>query len=612
MRRLARSARKLLLAGLLSGVPALVPSAARAQQDAAFVPMPSAARAQQDATFVPMPAPVGAARPAPSAEIILPPTERIPLAGQPVPTPIDRPAAAMPAEQAPAAGEAKVPEECKEPKPFWSQVPQYEKFPLPGWFILAPNDAGYYSLEDCIRDECRKGPPKYPYPRFLVFPFSMFNVDWRYLDDPKNEEHDYFDFLKRIHIGDDFLFTTCGEFRFRYNNEVNSRLTGTDNTFDLERTRVYFDTWYQDKVRVFVEVIDARTQNQDLPPQVIDQDHIDFLNLFADVKLGEYDSAPIYLRVGRQELLYGSQRLISPLDFANTRRTFQGIKGFWHSENLDLDAFAVQPVIPNPTRWDSVDNNQIFSGLWATYRPKKNQLLDLYVLNLDNTNQTTQLGIIRAPINCTTFGARYAGDYDGRWLWEAEGDVQVGTIEGAPQPFGDRGLLTDASAVGFGYCFKCVPTKPQLWVYYEHASGDKNPNVGVDKTFQQLFPFGHYYFGGTDQIGRQNINDLNAQFVFYPTRWITCLAQYHVLRLDSQFDALYNSAGVAIRRDPTGKAGTDVGEVLNLVVNFHLDKHQDILIQNAHLYAGDFIKRTGTPASRRDLNALYIQYCYRW
>src|SRR5262249_25549693 len=154
------------------------------------------------------------------------------------------------------------------------------------------------------------------------------------------------------------------------------------------------------------------------------------LNLFIDVKLATLDNAPVYARIGRQELLYGSQRLISPLDFANTRRTFQGAKGFWHSECLDIDAFCVEPVIPNATDADAPDHKQIFSGLWATYRPKKNQLLDLYALNLDNCNRVTQLGIIRAPINCTTLGARYAGDSDGRWMWEAEGDVQLGTVEG--------------------------------------------------------------------------------------------------------------------------------------------------------------------------------------
>jgi hypothetical protein len=491
---------------------------------------------------------------------------------------------------------------CQEPKPFWALSPPVDKFPRPGWFIFAPTDAGYYSLADWVHGERLKGPPKYPYPRFSVIPFSFFNCDWRYLDDPNNEEHDYLDFLKRIHLGDNFLFTTGGEIRVRYNDERNSRLSGKDNTYTLTRTRAYGDFWYQDIFRVYVEGLDARSSGQRLPPAVIDIDHADLLNAFVDLKVATICGDPVYVRAGRQELLYGSQRLISPLDFANTRRTFQGGKAFWHSENLDIDAFVVEPVIPNPGHFDSSDDRQIFSGLWGTYRPKKDQAIDLYVLNLDNSNQIKQLGIQRAPTNVTTFGARYFGDYDGRWMWELEPMVQYGSL-------GDTPLLADAAAVGGGYCFKCVPTKPQFWVYYEYASGDKNPGNGEVRTFNQLFPFGHYYFGGTDNIGRQNIHDLNAQFVFYPTHWITCLAQYHILSLDSAFDALYNSGGNAIRRDPTGKAGTDVGDLLDLVVNFHLDKHTDIFVQLCHLYSGTFIKKTGPGG---DVNTLFLQFSYRW
>jgi hypothetical protein len=578
MRWFLQSARRLLLAGLVVGASALSTASLRAQQQRpGLLPPPETVLAPyvRDSAVPGQPAP-----PMPDAEGVVPAP----------PTPDG----AKDGDGAKGDG--------KEGKPFWALYPPVEKFPRPGWFPILPSGPGYYSLLDVLQDNYRKAPPKYPYPRFLVIPFSFFYADWRYLDDPKNEEHDYLDFLKRIHIGDDFIFTTGGELRLRYNNEVDSRLTGTNNVYYTERTRVYGDLWYRDNFRLFVETIDARSWDQDLPPLVIDQDHLDFLNLFADAKVAKIHDDPVYVRVGRQELLYGSQRFISPLDFANTRRTFQGVKAFWHSECLDVDAFCVQPVIPNTEHWDSVDNNQVFSGLYTTYRPKKNQALDLYYLNLDNTNQVRQLGIQRAPTNVSTFGARYFGDYDSRWLWEAEGDVQTGSI-------GRQSLLADALAVGGGYCFKDCPTKPQLWLYYEYASGDKNPAVGERKTFNQLFPFGHYYFGGTDQIGRQNIQDLNAQFVFYPTNWITCLVQYHILRLDSPQDALYNSAGNAIRRDPTGRAGTDVGEVLNLVVNFHLDNHQDILIQNAHLYSGDFIKQTGPG---RDLNALYIQYCYRW
>ena len=505
-----------------------------------------------------------------------------------------------------AAGDGK--DDCA-PIPFWQQVPVVQRFPFPGWFFLPPTGPGYYSLADVLTDTYRKGPPKYPYPRFSIIPFSFFEVDWRYLDDPKNDEHDYFDFLKRIHLGDNWMFTSGGEFRYRYNNEHNSRLSGKDNEYSLERTRMYSDLWFQDKFRVFVETIDARSQGQSLAPLAIDVDHLDLLNAFVDIKLWQFLDGPAYVRAGRQELLYGSQRLISPLDFANTRRTFQGLKTFYRSDKFDLDGFCVQPVIPNPTRFDSVDDRQVFSGVWATYRPKPTQAIDAYVLNLDNSNRTTQLGIIRAPINVTTFGSRYVGNYDGRFMWEAEGMFQVGSVESMTAGLGDRPLVASSSAVGFGYCFKDCPWKPQLWAYYEGASGDKNPNSGQDNTFQQLFPFGHYYFGGTDQIGRQNINDLNGQFVFYPTNWITCLTQYHILSLDSATDALYNAGGVAIRRDPTGKAGTDVGEVLDFVVNFHLDKHQDVFLQWTHLYAGQFLRKTGSPG---DLNAVYLQYSYRW
>ncbi len=52
---------------------------------------------------------------------------------------------------------------------------------------------------------------------------GFFNADnFGYLDDPNNTEHDFFDPLKRIHLGDNWLFTSGGEFRTRYMNEHDS------------------------------------------------------------------------------------------------------------------------------------------------------------------------------------------------------------------------------------------------------------------------------------------------------------------------------------------------------------------------------------------------------
>src|SRR5207237_5389831 len=219
---------------------------------------------------------------------------------------------------------------------------------------------------------CRQAPPKYPYPRYGFIAWSFFNADWKYLDDPTNTETDFFDPLKRIRIGDDWMFTTGGDLRYRYMNEVDSRLSGRDNTYDLYRMRLYGDLWYQDFFRLYAEFLYADSVYNDLPRLPIDANRGDLLNLFVDVKVWETcKEHPIYFRIGRQELLYGSERLISPLDWANTRRTFQGAKLFYRGDQWDADAFVVQPVVPNPGRFDSVDNNQVFSGLWVTHRPRK-------------------------------------------------------------------------------------------------------------------------------------------------------------------------------------------------------------------------------------------------
>ena len=52
-----------------------------------------------------------------------------------------------------------------------------------------------------------------------------------------------------------------------------------------------------------------------------------------------------------------------------------------------------------------------------------------------------------------------------------------------------------------------------------------------------------------------------------------------------------------------------MGNELDLMANFHLTKHQDVLVGYSHLFAGHFIKATG---SGRDPELYYVQYSYRW
>ena len=489
----------------------------------------------------------------------------------------------------------------EEPKSAWLDHPKVRLAPRPGWFIIQPKGCGYYSLADCVKGVARKEAEKSGYPPFALMAPSFFDADFRYIDDPARTDYDHFDPWHRIHLGDNWLFGTGGQAWIRGVNEINSRLTGKDNAYDLARGRIYGDLWYKDQFRIFGEFISAWSFNQSLPPLAIDQNRADIQNLFIDVKLGEFNCNPFYLRVGRQELNFGSQRLVSTLDWANTRRTFQGARFLFQSEKFDFDAFWTRPIIPQATRFDIWDTNQSFAGAWATYRPKKGQVFDLYWLYLDNDNTVTAKTLALSPTSVHTFGSRYAGDAN-NFLWDFEGMYQGGDRGGSAIHAGN---VTG----GLGYHFKDAPMHPIFWAYYDWASGDSSPNKGDYNTFNQLFPFGHYYFGFADLVARQNVRDWSLHTYFFPSKWITCNAQYHFMQLDKASDALYSAGGAVLREAPKGNAGGNIGQELDLTVNFHLTRHSDLLLGYSMLQAGDFIRNTGPG---RNPETTYFIYTFRW
>ena len=312
-----------------------------------------------------------------------------------------------------------------------SKVPPVTPMPRPGLFGIGPSGPGYYSVWDMLTGKKREKPPHSPYARFALLPTSAFDIDFRYLDTP-DYEPDFFDPVKRIHLGNDWLLSFGGSFWYRHVRETDSRLnaTGTNNSFNLIRTRIHADLWYRDQVRLFAEFIDARSFSPDLAPLATDRNHTDMLNLFADIKLANTKDGHAYLRVGRQELLYGSQRLIAPLDWANTRRTFQGVKTFWRTSKFDVDAFWVRPMDTEKGNFDNWDTQRNFFGLWGTYKPKKGHLADFYYLSLDDNRNVSaanvaQGNIMRGDSIVHTLGSRLIGNFN-RFLYEIEGMYQFG------------------------------------------------------------------------------------------------------------------------------------------------------------------------------------------
>src|SRR5690606_11351221 len=157
----------------------------------------------------------------------------------------------------------------------------------------------------------------------------------RYLNDPAYDDWNLGDNMKLLPVrgGDWGSLDIGGQIRERYHHERGMgrvptadvpRFESTETDFVLSRVRLYGNWQVFDGLRFYCEAIyaDATDDGGRYAPRPIDQNFGDLLNCFVDVALTENLEA----RVGRQELLYGNQRLVSPLDWANTRRTFDGAK----------------------------------------------------------------------------------------------------------------------------------------------------------------------------------------------------------------------------------------------------------------------------------------------
>ena len=156
-----------------------------------------------------------------------------------------------------------------------------------------------------------------------------------------------------------------------------------DDEFLLTRIRLHTDLRVCQGFRVYVEGISALAYDRDLPPKggkrPIDHDALDLLNAFGDITVG--DST---LRAGRQEMSYGRQRLISPLDWVNTRRTFDGARLMNTLGGWQADLFVTRLVLVQKYEFNDGDSGQDFYGAYATHKLAATKGdLDIYLLGLD-------------------------------------------------------------------------------------------------------------------------------------------------------------------------------------------------------------------------------------
>lgn len=449
-----------------------------------------------------------------------------------------------------------------------------------------------------------------------------FEEDWSQL--PEDGTGDWTDAIKKIELTDSLWLSLGGEVRMRYESWENFGFNRVnDDEFTLFRTFLHADLHIGEHWRIFVEGRYSTVNNRDLPGgkrAVLDIDEGDFWNTFIEANY-DVGSAAMKVRLGRQELQYGKQRLVSPLDWANNRRIFDaGLVRFNGDSGWQLDVFVSSPVEIKPSKWTLNDTmyERVFSGAYYTQKVSDgNRGIDVYFLALNNNKS--------APIeeDRYTVGTRYYGDLARNLTFDTELAIQFGQVDyNARQttPTGrfkqDEDILAWMLTLEGTYTFAETKWKPWITIGLDLASGDDDPADDDNETFNQLFPLAHAYLGFTDVVGRQNIIDLRATLGTWPMPGrLRLRADVHFLSLENENDGLYNAGGGLARSNFFVTPGsrtisadeTEVGVALDFTALYKFNKHTDLLFGYSHFNAGDFVEKTGL---HEDIDFWYLQWGY--
>jgi hypothetical protein len=143
-----------------------------------------------------------------------------------------------------------------------------------------------------------------------------------------------------------------------------------------------------------------------------------------------------------------------------------------------------------------------------------------------------------------------------------------------------------------GYTLAGARLTPRVFAEYNQASGDSNPIDNRKGTFDQLYPTAHDKYGVTDLVGWQNMKHLRAGLEVSMFKGWSATTRYNRYWLADAHDGLYNGGGAVIARSPTGAAGTDAGQELDIIASGKLRPTLGLNAGLGYFIPGAFLKST--------------------
>lgn len=443
--------------------------------------------------------------------------------------------------------------------------------------------------------------------------------------------------LKSLRIGGDMRVRFEGNSNFDFDDSK-----GDGKEFTLLRTRLNFDAEVNDHIRGFLEFQDNRLFGEAADAPALDEfaagppltlagtnggtignlDRVDVLQSYVDVSLFEressnYDAANLSFRIGRWRLKYGGQKIISPLDWLNQGRAWDGIRMRYEQDSwampfwVDIFATQLDEDFIDAGRGGE-DEDKIFTGIYGHLDWQNGHEIEPYLLyrrskggpEIDPVDSAIrpfprpdglQGSTRRTNEERTTLGVRVHGklvsmpglEYTGEFV------TQFGSVNGD----GIENLDIEDAFGGYAeisYTKEDWSWKPQIGYAFHFASGDDDPNDDEIGTFDQIYPLSHAYLGYIDFQGWQNVIGHQFTLSAKPLEKMLAKIDFHFFELEEDNDAWFGASGApngGFRSAAVSGADADkeIGQEIDVTLKYKLFERLNVTMGYSHFFAGDMI-----------------------
>lgn len=443
------------------------------------------------------------------------------------------------------------------------------------------------SCNTCEQKACRK------------YKFRRFEEDWSFLACSPCE--DCFDPIKfrRFCEDGDAWYGFGGQWRLRGEAWRNFNFDETqDDEFAVSRlflhTEIHPNCWS----RIFLQAKSSLITDRDLPGgrRTIDMDTIALHNAFVEFTFCDCMCDAITIRLGRQEIEFGSRRLLFQMEWANTRRIWDGALVELCLCDWAFTAFYARLAEVQKYDFNGTSGDQVYGG-WAEGCLTEYIPLSLYFFGRSRSDAVYEDA--SGDEDRYTIGFWSKGEIP--WckhclLFDIEAAYQFGEVD-------TSNINAYMFAIYFGSRFELFGLYPEIWVGVDYASGDREIGDTDIETFSQLYPRGHGYLGWLDVVGRQNNIDNQYYLLLHPSACMEIRIANHWFWRAEDTDALY-SPGSAISRGPGVGLSKRIGAELDIMYIWQLDCHTQFYAGWGHFWPGPYIREID-PTKQEDIDHFY-------